>query len=67
VSNYINQSGILELKDVTGKQVYYKSVTTGNGDFKTSIDVSGFPSGAYLLQLSLNGKKAIARRIILSK
>lgn len=56
-----NQAEI-RIYDLEGKQVYTDS-HAGSTQYKKEIDISGFPKGAYLLEVSQDGRRMV-RKIV---
>jgi hypothetical protein len=62
----IVSDGVLSIADVTGKILEQKNVRLPEGSNLISVDVSGFSSGIYMLQLK-QGNNVAAAKVLISK
>ncbi|MGB0368201.1 MAG: T9SS type A sorting domain-containing protein [Flavobacteriales bacterium] len=65
---HINYNGLrglttLELYAISGKKVWSEKVVSAGGEASISLDVSGHPSGIYLLHL-VNSNRKLTRKIL---
>jgi hypothetical protein len=53
IGNNLTESGelVVDLFDISGRQISGKTITTVNNTFETTIDVSGLSSGTYLVRV----------------
>ncbi|WP_343701819.1 TonB-dependent receptor plug domain-containing protein [Chitinophaga sp.] len=66
VSFYVPKegNGFMEVRDMEGKQVYYKSLQGFSGTYRGSIDLKRRPAGTYVLNVSLPGNTRMTSKIV---
>ncbi|RPE09501.1 T9SS C-terminal target domain-containing protein [Chitinophaga lutea] len=56
--------GHLEVIDMEGGQVYYKSLNGFSGNYKGVVDLKNKPAGTYILKLVLDGRVRMTSKIV---
>ncbi|WP_119078918.1 M56 family metallopeptidase [Chitinophaga alhagiae] len=66
VSFYVPKegNGFMEVQDMKGKRVYYKSLQGFSGTYRGSIDLKSQPAGTYILNISLPGSTRLTSKIV---
>jgi len=54
-SNNINENVIVKVRDVFGRQVLNENIKSNGSIFQTSLDISNFANGIYMIQVITNG------------
>ena len=62
-SENVHQNQFYIIYDMLGNQVAKKSINNGQKDFTETIDLSAFPAGLYVVQVSLDGKVSTTKLI----
>jgi TonB-dependent SusC/RagA subfamily outer membrane receptor len=57
-------NGFIEVVNLEGKRVYYKSLNGFSGIYRGNIDLTGRPAGTYILNISLPGQARMSSKIV---
>lgn len=56
-----NDQNVVQLYDITGKLVHYKTITPKERSFETKINVTGFNSGVYIVRIGTPDFQRVAK------
>ena len=56
-----NDENVVQLYDISGKLVYYKTITPKAGSFETTLDATGFLPGIYIVRIGTPDYQRVAK------
>ncbi len=57
----LDDQNVVQLYDITGKLVFIKNITPKSGNFETSINVTGFNTGIYIVRIGTPDYQRVAK------